>query len=66
MKGREIVAAIACTFRHWNDEEDEGQSMVEYALVIVLIAVVSMAVLKTVGEDVSGVFTKIDAALTTR
>ena len=38
--------------------------MVEYALLLVLIAVVSLTVMETVGKRVSGVFEKISTALT--
>ena len=38
--------------------------MVEYALLLVLIAVVSLTVMETVGKQVSGVFEKISTALT--
>jgi Flp pilus assembly pilin Flp len=63
MKASEIVAAIASRFSHRNDD-DEGQVITEYTLVIVLLAVVPVTIVTTVGKDVSGVFAKIDTALT--
>jgi Flp pilus assembly pilin Flp len=65
MRVREIVAAITSRFFH-HDDVEEAQAIIEYALVLVLIAVVSVTILRTVGEDVSGVFAKIDDALTTK
>jgi pilus assembly protein Flp/PilA len=42
---------------------DEGQGMVEYALVLVLIAVVVIAVLIVVGNQVQNVFCNISGAI---
>ena len=41
----------------------EGQGLVEYALILVLISVVAIAIMTTVGGQVKGVFTSISAAL---
>lgn len=43
----------------------EGQGMVEYALILVLIAVVVIIVLTTVGHRVSNVFSNISSGLGT-
>jgi pilus assembly protein Flp/PilA len=40
-------------------EREEGQAMVEYALLLALIAVVSIAVLTALGTRVSSIFDKI-------
>jgi pilus assembly protein Flp/PilA len=42
---------------------DEGQGMVEYALILVLIAVVVIAVLIVVGNQVQNVFCNISGAI---
>jgi len=42
---------------------EEGQGLVEYALILVLIAIVVIAVLALVGEQVQNVFQQIVDAL---
>lgn len=42
----------------------KGQGLVEYALIIVLISVVSIAILGTLGASVSSVFSQANTALT--
>ena len=42
---------------------EAGQGLVEYALIVVLIAVVSIAILTTLGTSVSSVFSRANAAL---
>jgi pilus assembly protein Flp/PilA len=41
----------------------KGQSMVEYAIILVLVAVVVMVALATVGNQVNATFTDIQEAL---
>jgi pilus assembly protein Flp/PilA len=57
----EFVKALFGTFG--NTEETEGQGLVEYALILVLISVVAITIMTTVGGQVSDVFTSIGAAL---
>lgn len=40
-----------------------GQGLVEYALILVLIAVVSIAIMSTLGTQIEDVFQQISAAL---
>lgn len=40
-----------------------GQGMVEYALIIVLVAVVVVVILGTLGTTIKGVFTDINKSL---
>ena len=40
-----------------------GQGLVEYALIIVLVAVVSITILTTLGTSVSSVFSRANGAL---
>lgn len=44
---------------------EEGQGLVEYALILVLVAVVVIAALALLGPTISGIFTNINNALTT-
>ncbi len=43
-------------------ERADGQGLVEYALILVLISVASIAVMQVLGTTVSGVFSQITAA----
>jgi len=47
------------------EEGEEGQGMVEYALILVLIAVVVIVILTVVGHQVSNVFSNISSGLGT-
>ena len=42
----------------------KGQTLVEYALLLVLIAIVVIAMLKGVGSNVNNSFSKVNSALT--
>lgn len=44
---------------------DEGQSMVEYAIVVALIAVVAMAAIQALGGGVAQVFQRILSSIQT-
>lgn len=44
-------------------QEEQGQGLVEYALIIVLIAVVVIGVLTLLGTEIGAVFTQITGAL---
>jgi pilus assembly protein Flp/PilA len=44
---------------------DEGQDLVEYALVVALIAFAAVGAMNTLATSINGSFTKINAALTT-
>ena len=43
--------------------DDEGASLVEYALLLVLIAVVAIVVITQVGESASSTFQSVDDSL---
>lgn len=45
---------------------EEGQGLVEYALILVLIAIVVIVVLTLLGTQISGIFSEIATALGTR
>jgi len=44
-------------------DREEGQAMVEYALLLSLIAVVSIGVLTALGKNVSTIFSSVNNAL---
>jgi pilus assembly protein Flp/PilA len=44
-------------------EREEGQALVEYALILALIAVVSIAILQLVGVNISTVLNKVNTSL---
>ena len=46
-------------------KEEEGEDLTEYALLMVLIALVAIAAMKTLGTTVSNVFSNAAANLTT-
>ena len=44
-------------------EDEEGQALVEYALILALIAVVTIAVLQAIGVNVSKILNKVSTSL---
>ena len=46
-------------------KEEEGQTLIEYALIIVLIAIVVIAALTLLGPTITNVFTNINTNLNT-
>ena len=42
---------------------EEGQALVEYALILALIAVVTIAVLQAIGVNVSSILNKVSTSL---
>jgi pilus assembly protein Flp/PilA len=45
--------------------DDEGQDLIEYALLVALIALVCVAALTTAGQQVNIIFNSISSKLTT-
>ena len=43
--------------------EESGQGMVEYGLILALVAIIAIAALKIVGEKVEGTFRKVGESL---
>src|SRR5882762_6470804 len=58
MKAYEVLSALRARL-----ERQEGQALVEYALILALIAVVSIAILQSLGLNVKRVFTSVDSSL---
>ena len=44
-------------------KRQEGQGLVEYALILVLISIVAITIMGTVGDDIIAVFNSVVAAL---
>lgn len=42
------------------EEKFEGQGLVEYALILVLISVVAIVAMRTLGDSVTGVFKSVN------
>jgi pilus assembly protein Flp/PilA len=57
-----IMASIYNAFASVRDRE-EGQALVEYALILSLVSVAAIATLGPLGGAVSGIFTGITASL---
>ena len=57
----EMVEYVRALFTF--DEETEGQGLVEYALIIVLVSIAVIATLTALGSKINGVFTTITNAL---
>ena len=54
LRAREALQRLA-----GDREDEEGQGMVEYALILVLIAVVVIVILTVVGKQVNNVFSNV-------
>jgi pilus assembly protein Flp/PilA len=42
---------------------EEGQALVEYALILALVSIVSILVLQALGLDIKGVFQRVETAV---
>lgn len=58
-----MIIQLAMALRRLGESRRAGQGLVEYALIIVLVAVVSIAILTTLGTSVASVFSQANAAL---
>ena len=58
-----MVTHVVQLLRRFAESRESGQGLVEYALIIVLVAVVSITILTTLGTSVSSVFSQANAAL---
>jgi len=59
------MLALYLRLRNWLAQKEEGQDLIEYALLIVLIAIVVVAALRLLGPTVRGVYNNINTQLTT-
>ena len=51
--------------RTWLRSREEGQGLVEYALILVLVSIVAIATLTLLGPQIREVFSRITNVLTT-
>jgi pilus assembly protein Flp/PilA len=55
LEGRSHIVAVA--------PDEDGQALVEYSLILLLIALVTIAALTSIGTTVSGIINAVAAAL---
>jgi pilus assembly protein Flp/PilA len=58
-----FVAAMMSIKRFFEKKGVDGQALIEYALILVLIAVVVIVILTQLGQSVNTTFTTIDTAV---
>ncbi|MDP2859993.1 MAG: Flp family type IVb pilin [Bacillota bacterium] len=58
-----MVTLIASYLRHWFRNED-GQTLTEYALILVLIAIVAIVAVTGLGTKIRDIFLNITNSLT--
>lgn len=49
--------------RNWLLEEESGQGMVEYGLILALISVVAITVMTSIGNNINAKFSSVESAL---
>ena len=52
-----------CSAVRQRAEQHEGQALIEYALILGLVAVLTIAVLQSIGANVSGLLDKIGSSM---
>jgi Flp pilus assembly pilin Flp len=55
-----FMTAMVSIKRFFEKKDVDGQALIEYALILVLIAVVAIAILYALGGSVSSTFTRIN------
>lgn len=59
------MLALYTKIVEWARDEEKGASMVEYALLVVLIAIIALVAVALAGEQISTTFSNIAQSLTT-
>jgi pilus assembly protein Flp/PilA len=60
----QLYAVVESYFAALKDAREEGQGMVEYALIIALVSVVAIVILGTLGTNIVAKLTEAATALT--
>jgi pilus assembly protein Flp/PilA len=60
-----VFAGLRALSRRLRRRGEQGQGMVEYALILVLIAIVVIVIIQVVGQQVNNVFSNISNGLST-
>ena len=50
-------------FVSWVKDEESGQGMVEYGLIVALISIAAIAIIVLIGPKLTGIFTKVSNGL---
>ena len=59
----EMIMAYAQSYARSITRNEEGQALVEYALILALVSVVAIAALTLIGTNVSAILDEVGAAL---
>jgi pilus assembly protein Flp/PilA len=59
-----VVAVMRAWLNKLLSVSEKGQGLVEYALIVVLISIVSITIMGTVGGRINTIFTSANTALT--
>ena len=62
-KGETNMLALWTKMLDWAKDEEKGASMVEYALLVVLIAIIAIVAVSIAGDNVSTAFSNIASGL---
>lgn len=57
------MTAIVGSLSSWLSRRQRGQGLVEYALILVLISIVAIAIMTTVGTNINNIFQVASNAL---
>jgi len=63
---KQLINSISALYARFlvTARDQKGQGLVEYALILVLIAIAAITIMGSVGTKTNDAFTKVDTALT--
>ena len=59
----DFLTSLLVSWRNLTTETEAGQTLVEYGLIIALISIAAIAIMATVGTNVTNVFTSVSGKL---